>query len=278
MTLQFCPMPGLEKLLLSTDGSEFSEGAVREAISLAKVCKSELYAVAVIETNPEFETLALDVVEAAELQTRRYLESVKTRAAQEGIDCELIAHEGESPHLYIIEEAAQKQAAMIIMGRRGRTGLKKLMMGSVTARVIGEAPCHVLVVPRAAQVSFSKILIATDGSAYSDHAASRALGIAKRYGSAVTVVSAARSENEVAEAKAYVDKVAALARQEGILSEGVTPIGKPYESIVEVAHATCSDVIAMSTHGKTAFKRLLMGSVTERVIGLASCAVLVIKE
>jgi nucleotide-binding universal stress UspA family protein len=270
-------MPGLEKLLLSTDGSEYSEGAVREAINLAKICKSKLYVVAVIETNPEFETLALDIVEKAEIQTKEYLDALKVRTSREGIDSEFIVHEGESPHIYIVEEANQKQTAMIIMGRRGRTGLKRLMMGSVTARVIGDAPCHVLVVPRAAQVSFKNILIATDGSAYSDYAASQALGIAKCYGSSVTVVSVARSESEVTAAKAHVNKVTLLAQKEEIQTEGITPLGKAYETIVEIANSKCADVIAMSTHGKTGIKRLLMGSVTERVIGLASCAVLVVK-
>ena len=61
---------------------------------------------------------------------------------------------------------------MIVMGRRGRTGLKRLMMGSETAKTIGHAPCNVLVVPRAAKLEFKNILIATDGSKYSAAAAS----------------------------------------------------------------------------------------------------------
>ena len=78
---------------------------------------------------------------------------------------------------------------MIILGRRGRTGLKRLMMGSVTARVIGHAACNVLVVPRAAKVEFKNILVATDGSKYSAAAASEAIGLAKRNGSKLTVIS-----------------------------------------------------------------------------------------
>jgi nucleotide-binding universal stress UspA family protein len=52
-----CPIKN-EKLFLSTDGSEFSEGAIREAIGFAKRCSSSLYAMTVLRTNPEYETIA----------------------------------------------------------------------------------------------------------------------------------------------------------------------------------------------------------------------------
>lgn len=50
-----CPVARLEKLLVATDGSEFSESAIRKAINLAKICSSKLYAGSVVRTNPEFE-------------------------------------------------------------------------------------------------------------------------------------------------------------------------------------------------------------------------------
>ena len=133
-------------LLLSADGSKFSEAAVREAIGLAKTCGSKLYVISVVEVNPEFEATAPALVEKMEKETRQYLDTVKKNAFSEGIDCEIIVHEGEEPYQYIVDEAAKKRVEIIIMGRRGRTGLKSLMMGSVTERVIGHAGCAVLVV------------------------------------------------------------------------------------------------------------------------------------
>ena len=70
MSPQACPIPRLKKLLLSAGGTEFSEGAVREAINLAKQCASRLYVVSVIETNPEYETLAPQLVEKAEIEIK----------------------------------------------------------------------------------------------------------------------------------------------------------------------------------------------------------------
>ncbi len=138
---------GFEKLLLATDGSESAEAAIQEAVNIAKVCSSRLYVISVVEVNPEYEALAPQIVEKAETETNEHLESVKKKAEKEGIRCEVIAHQGEEPYRFIVDEAAKLKADMIIMGSHGRTGLKRLMMGSVTSRVIGHAPCKVLVVP-----------------------------------------------------------------------------------------------------------------------------------
>ncbi len=55
MAKQICPTPGFEKLLVATDGSEFSKAAVQEAIKLASSCSSTLYVLLVIEINAEVE-------------------------------------------------------------------------------------------------------------------------------------------------------------------------------------------------------------------------------
>jgi len=62
-------------------------------------------------------------------------------------------------------------------------------MGEEAAKVIGSAPCKVLVVPKSAQIGYQNILIATDGSKHSEAAANEAVNIAKRCGSRITVVS-----------------------------------------------------------------------------------------
>jgi len=139
-------VPGFSRILLATDGSKFSEAATREAFGIAKGCSSTLYVLSVVEVNPEYQALAPQLVEKAEKEARAYLESIKSRAAQEGIACETIVHQGEEPYKYIVDEAAKRRVDMIVMGSHGRTGLKRLLMGSVTARVIGHASCKVLVV------------------------------------------------------------------------------------------------------------------------------------
>ncbi len=278
MSVQICcPVAKLEKLLLATDGSKFSSGAIRESINLAKTCSSKVYVESVIEFNPEFEALAPQLVEKAEKETREHLEAVKAKLLKEGIDCEIIVHEGEEPFKYIVNEAAKKKVGMIILGRHGRTGLKRLLMGSVTARVIGHAPCKVLVVPQTASVSYGRLLIATDGSEHSEAAALEAISIAKRCASDLIAVSVAATEKNLAGAKRNVDKVRQVAEKENIKVEVLTPRGNPYEVIVKTAEKKKADIIVVGSHGRTGIEKLLMGSVTERIIGHSGCPVLVVK-
>jgi len=294
---EICPVNNTERLLLATDGSQHSEGAIREAIRLAKKCSSSLTAVSVIETNPEFETIAPQVLEKMEKEARAHLEEVKARAKKDGVDCVTAVHEGEDSYKYIVDEAVKQKSSMIVMGRRGKKGLKRLVMGSTTSWTIGHAPCSVLVVPSAAQVELKSIVVATDGSKYSAAAASEAIGIAKRNNSKLTVIAVvpaelatpmdidvvmsqreliAEKEMHVAEQNAKAVKEAA--QKEGVSVQAFVMSGKPADAVIETAKEKDADLIVVGSHGRTGLERLLMGSVAERIIVLSDRAVLVVKR
>jgi nucleotide-binding universal stress UspA family protein len=274
---QECPIAKIERLLLSTDGSEYCEGAVTEAVNLAKACGSKLYAVSVVETNPEFQVLAPGIVEKMERKMKEHLELVKSKASKEGVDCEIVVHQGEYPHEYIADEAAKNKIGMIVMGRRGRTGLTRVMLGSVTAKVIGHTLCRVLLIPKDVKLVFEKILIATDGSMHSEFASQEAIDIAKRCGSTMLVLSVAKKDENLQDAKECADMVKKGAEKEGIKVEALIRRGVPHEVIVNTAAQEDVGLIVIGSHGRTGLTKLLMGSVTERVIGHARNAVLVWK-
>ena len=277
MNALVCPAIRMEKLMVATDGSECSESAIREAINLAKICSSTLIAVSVVKTNLEFDSVLPQFVEKAEQEAIKHLESVKAQAKKEGVNCMTIVSLGEEPYEEIVRHASKNNVDMIIMGTHGETEMKRLMMGSVTAKVIGYAPCNILVLPLNAKVECKNVLIATDGSKYSEAAASEALGIAKRCGSSLIVISVASSDAEIASAKDNVNKVSEAAEREGVKTTSVVTKGKPYEAIIETSKQKNADFTIVGSHGRTGLDRLLMGSVTERVIGHAETAVLVVR-
>jgi hypothetical protein len=273
-----CPTARMEKLMVATDGSEYSESVIKEAINLAKICSSKLFAVSIIITSLEFPTVVPQVMEKEEKEAREHLESIKSRAAKEGVDCEIIIHRSEEPFQDIVNDAARNKVDMIIIGTHGRTGLKRLMMGSVTAKVIGHAPCKVMVIPKDARLTFEKILIATDGSVYSELASREAVSIAKRTGSGLIALSVAKKDENLPVAKETVNAVKELAERERVKVETLTLKGEPYETIVKAAEQKHAGLIVVGSHGRTGVERLLMGSVTERVIGHSGTAVLVVRK
>ncbi len=294
---EICPTTGVERILLSTDGSEFSEGAVREAIKLARTCSSRLSVLSVLDYNPEFDSVAPQIVEKKEKDARAHLEDVQSRAKKEGIECVTVVQKGADAYKNIVDEAAKNKSSIIVMGRRGRTGLKRLMMGSVTARVIGHAHCNVLVVPHAAKLGFKSIVVATDGSPYSLAAASEAIGLAKRNGSELTVIAIVPAEiatptdidftmnqreliaeKEMHNAEKNAKAVKEAAQKEGVSVKAFVMSGKPADAIIQIAGERKADLIVLGSHGRTGIERLLMGSVAERVIVLSECPVLVVKK
>lgn len=146
--METCPITGLKTILVATDGSEYSEKALYEAINLAKSCNTKLYVMSVVEVNEEYEALAPQIVEKADEEARMFLEAAQKCAEREKISCNTIVHRGEDPAHFIIEEAEKLKADMIVMGKHGRTkALRKLFVGSVTAKVVSHAHCKVMIVP-----------------------------------------------------------------------------------------------------------------------------------
>ncbi|MEW6416759.1 MAG: universal stress protein [Nitrospirota bacterium] len=181
------------------------------------------------------------------------------------------------PYEGIVDIAQAEKCDLIILGKKRMGRLERVLMGSVTAKVIGYTLCRVLVVPIDAKLSFEKILIATDGSMHSDFASEEAIDIAKRCGSNLIILSVAKKDETLPAAKESVDRVREVAEKEGIKVETLIRTGMPHEVIVNTAAQKDVGLMVVGSHGRTGISKLLMGSVTERVIGHAKCAVLVWK-
>jgi len=272
------------KILLATDCSTFSSGAEREAINLAKRFNSELYILSVIETNPEFAALAPGILEKIEEKTRNLLNELRQRAETEGIKSEIIIREGDEPHKLIIDEARKRMCEIIIMGRRGRTGITRLLMGSVTARTVGHSPTNILIVPRAARIEFKNIVVATDASKFSEAAAKEAIQLARETGANLYAIAVTRPDaplERIKESEDALMRINSECNKEGIKVETELVKNRPheriYEAIIEFAKRHNADLIVLGSHGRTGIQKLLMGSVAERVIGHAEVGILVVK-
>ncbi len=142
-----CPLVKGERILVAVDGSPHSDAAVDQAICMAKICHSTLFFVSVIALYPEAMKIAEALEENISKETRKVLDKAQEKARQHNVSCETIVHIGPEPHKFIVQEAIDKKVGLIAMGTHGRTGLKRLLMGSVAERVLGHAPCAVLVTP-----------------------------------------------------------------------------------------------------------------------------------
>ena len=139
-------------ILVPVDGSPTSMLAVNQAAGLAKVFGSQVTAVYVIDPYPftgvcaDFAYGQAQYLSAATADAHAALDSVKSAMEQAGIPVDTVMGEGHSVHDGIMEAAKTTGADLIVMGSHGRRGLEKLVLGSVTQRVLGDSLIPVLVV------------------------------------------------------------------------------------------------------------------------------------
>jgi len=279
------------KILVAVDGSESSKNAFRQACRLAGDGVFRITAVTAVPLyQDQFEVLGIKEKATRVLRDagEKVLAWVRTAAEEEGVTVKTVLGEG-SPFEVILGEALDGGHDLIVMGRRGKTAAERAFIGSNSARVIGHAPVDVLIIQKGASVGWEKLLLPTDGSCNSEEASVRAVNLARSYGSrllSANVVDVTEDFHEKApeaveqiiqKSRSILAKVRAKAAEAGVKSETFVMEGEPYRAITDLARDNGAGVIVMGSHGRTGLKSLLMGSVTEKVIGHASCPVLVVK-
>jgi nucleotide-binding universal stress UspA family protein len=280
------------KILVAVDGSNSSKNAFVQATNLAREYKSW---VSVLTAVPEYTDLFQmpSVQRKAERalrdEGRMVLDSVLAQADTDGVNIKPLLKEG-IPYECIVETASEGGFDLIIMGRRGKTSLEKALMGGVTARVIGHSRTNVLIFPEKTSIGWKNILLPVDGSKRSDLAFSAAIELAKEHGGRISAVAAvdvteefmteapAAVEDMQKKALEIVEKVKEKAQGEGVQTDALVGEGDAFRVITDTARKQKADLIVMASHGRTGVRKMLMGSVTEKVIGYASCPVLVVKS
>lgn len=143
-----------QQILISTDGSEVAQKGVDHGLALAKALGARTTLVAVAETVLPYAVGDVGLstsmhVEYAESQKRaaeRILAGVKEAADHAGVAAETVCLESIAPATAIVETAGARNCDIIVMSSHGRRGLRRLVLGSVTAEVLATSPIPVLVV------------------------------------------------------------------------------------------------------------------------------------
>lgn len=137
----------IKKVLIATDGSEYTKEAVSTGLELAKILGADVTALYVIDQT-SFVSFPIDssivsVYSLLENEGKRAVEDVRKEGEELGVKVNPVVAEG-SPTRKIVEMAADMD--LVVMGTLGRSAISKLFMGSVAERVTRYAPCPVLVV------------------------------------------------------------------------------------------------------------------------------------
>ena len=301
------------KILLATDGSEEAALAARTAVDIAQKTDSELHVVYVGSSleyvgmgPPQIADIPAPAQEQLSAEARELLDAeVEQVKAAGGTVAQ--AHLGiGAPDREIVELAEKLNVGLIVIGSRGRGGIRRALMGSVSDSVLHHAHCPVLVVRggesgRAVLLS-QKILLATDGSEDAVLAARTAAGLAQKMGSELHAVyvrprivphhpgyyvgpeveeHAQQKEQKMldAEAQTLLDAQAEEVRAAGgNVARAHLRVGRSDEEIIALAEEIGAGLIAMGSRGRGGIRRTLMGSVSDSVVRHAHCPVMVVRR
>jgi nucleotide-binding universal stress UspA family protein len=296
----------LKLILCPLDFSEFSTRAYHHAVSLAEHYGAKLVVQHVVELwrypSAGF-AASVDLYDG-------FCQSLCDRGMQElqefvkanphdGIQPEFAVHDGGSAADSILSFAQARKADVIVMGTHGRRGYDRLVLGSVTDRLMRRSPCPVLAVccpPHESSTGgdhaagktrghvhhLSRILFCADFSENSQQTLEYAIFVTTEYDAELTLLhvleeveNPAKREEAIAIATKQLDQLIAPARRQSLKMKTAVRIGKPYQQIIHFMAEAQMDLVVMGVRGRGALDRAVFGSTTYRVIQLGPCPVLV---
>lgn len=294
-----------DNILVPTDGSDHVEPAVEYALGLAEGYDATVHGLHVVDSSPierKLELTALDTddeslpdswVAAGDDVTQQ----IADRATNRGIQVVTEVRRG-IPAREIESYVEDNDIDLVSMGTRGHTGLDRLLLGSVTTRLVRTLDVPVLCVNTRTygsspgsppSVQFDDILVPTDGSKPAQDAVARGLDLARTYDATLHGLY-------VVDRRAYasrpgrtwtdlqqvleehgttvLDELQSAAEDANVPAVTELRQGIPHRAIHDYAGEADVDLIAMGTHGRSGLSRRIIGSVTERVLRSSEVPVL----
>jgi nucleotide-binding universal stress UspA family protein len=291
----------IKLILCPIDFSEFSIRAYRYALSLAEHYRAKLVALHIVELwRYPYADYAASQGDYAEFcralragGKEKLREFVKHHTHSE-IQPELCVHEGIAPDL-ILSFAQERKTDLLVMGTHGRRGYDRVVLGSVTNRVMRRAPCPALAICKPPHESaaegeerhhvhrLQRILFCTDFSENSHRALNYAISATEEYDAELTLVhvleetpSPAKMEETIATATEQLDKLIPQERCKRLNIKTAVRIGKPYQQIIQLALDEQIEMAVMGVRGRGALDLAVFGSTTYRVLQLGPCPVLAV--
>jgi nucleotide-binding universal stress UspA family protein len=298
-------MTAITRLLCPVDFSDCSRHALDRAVAIANrygASITMLHVLRPVESlipagdgglYPGFVYTEEDVAQLAR--------ELATFAAESGApkNVDTVVVDG-NPAREILRQAVETHAGLIVIGTHGRTGVQRLLLGSVTEHVLVKAPCPVLTVPpRAPDVVpagalFTQIVCAVDFSPASTKALAYARALATDFQAALTVVHAVEpvpvfdpvlmggpgmpefAIQAMANARDYLHQWLTHGAGGGSPVAEVVSEGKAYQEILRTAAERHADLIVLGAHSGRA-GLLAFGSTMNHVVRQAACPVLTVK-
>ena len=307
-------------IIVPLDGSELSAQALPAACMMAEIAGAPMTLVRAFDPIPMWHADAehgrfsssMAVVEQA--QAGAFLMAEKSRLEGMGVTARMrvAAREGLADQV-IVDFANRDPNALIVMSTHGRGGFPRMVMGSVTSKVVRQVENPTLIVRggadggMAVRLPFENVIVPLDGSAFAEHALPYAVELALSCGAQVVLVRSTHDADyfrshtqwmrldgeggfrfggpsEMASSMAAVSreylwrKAEEMEAQFGLSDvEAVNSREDPADAVVELAERSRNAVVVMATRGRRGMERALLGSVADQVVRRSPAPTLLVR-
>ncbi|MBI2932506.1 MAG: universal stress protein [Planctomycetes bacterium] len=253
-----------KKILVPLDGSRSSESALPYVERLGPDIS-----VCLISVCGESEA----AIERAQTYLRRVVAGVREKTPRV---VSAILH--GDPAAAILRYAMARRSDLIVLATHGRSGVRRLVFGSVAETLMRRSPAPLLLVrAKAAPTPLRRILVPLDGSTRARAILTRVATLARARGAHVLLLTAVPEPAPVDDLVDFLRDCKKELRARGIAAESRIDLGLPAQVILATAKRMSIDLIAMTTHGRTGLDRLRFGSVAESVLRHATIPLLVMR-
>ena len=281
---------GAAIILMATDGTERSDGALRVAAARAKATGATLELMSVIQTEPILAADGMtfgDTEILTRLTARRVtVEQQIVRVLGRDVILSLTVLEG-NPAYTISRIAIERRAALVVVGLGRHLIADRLFSDETALQLARIARSPVLAVPAAACTAPRHAVVAIDFSEIATRAAQSAIEAVSDDGRVdlVHVMPRVSEDAFAIEAQAPYERwaeeqLAAVARQlvvpDGVTVTRVALRGQPASEVLEYATRVGADLISTGTHGRGFVARAILGSVTTKLLRGATCTLLAV--
>jgi nucleotide-binding universal stress UspA family protein len=277
------------KVLIPLDGSELSESALDPLPRILHEVE-DAEATLLFVSDPD----APDPPEGVSIEDS--LPRVNARLREWGLSCDTVRASGD-PATQILEAVERLQPDLIAMATHGRSGLQRLVRGSVAERILRHVDAPLLLVnpgseERREDTAFRRILVPLDGSPLADAILPFVIALARSVGSEVTLLRVEPLEPYISDPLAGVPFVEPTLWNPQAVRETLAPqldrlldarvdariearIGDAAGEIATLANDY--DLVALSSHGRSGVSRWWFGSVAEQVLRVVSRPVFLVR-
>ncbi|UCG23845.1 MAG: universal stress protein, partial [Chloroflexota bacterium] len=264
-----------DRFLVPLDGSEFAEQALPLAQALGRAHDSQLILLTVRQTSgsPRGLPLIQGGLDGDLREHERYLGRIVSELVGQGQRLQPQIASGQIAE-QINAVAAEQEVDLLVMSTHGRSGVGRVLLGSVASEVLRQSTFPMLLVrPREVADSrepvFERLMVTLDGSDKAERVLPYAQALAKRFDSEILLLSVPddlQAESQLVSLKRYLEDIAGALTATGLTVRPMVTGSDPAHTIVELARANDADLIMLATHGRGGRERLMFGSVADTVV------------